>query len=138
MALKVKFLASKPARPRKCPVLGSRIALFFDLLKMGEGHEQCHFILEPEHARGCAKQNFEDFFSGERLTIVEILRTSEQKTLFGGKHFRVVSSVLGIKHSCPWPRIVFVSLASSLVLSTPPLPSKLTFISIIFLIAIGV
>ena len=29
--------------------------------------------------------------------------------------------VLGLEHSCLWPRIFFVSLASSLVSSTPPL-----------------
>ena len=35
----------------------------------------------------------------------------------------LVSLVLGLEHSCPWPRIFFVSLAlaSSLVSSTPPL-----------------
>ena len=33
LASKVNFLASKPTSPRKCPVLGSRTALFFDRLK---------------------------------------------------------------------------------------------------------
>ena len=36
----LKSLASKPASPRKCPVLGSRTALFFELLKMGQGNDQ--------------------------------------------------------------------------------------------------
>ena len=54
---------------------------------------------------------------------------------FFGEHLRFVSSVLGLglEHSCPWPREClsserlslasdfFVSLASSLVSSTPPL-----------------
>ena len=50
---KVKSLASNPASPRKWPVLGSRIALFFVLLKMGQDHEQCCFVLE--HARELAE-----------------------------------------------------------------------------------
>ena len=39
-----------------------------------------------------------------------------------------VSMVLGLEHSCPWPRIFFLSLAlaSSRVSSTPPLVFKST------------
>ena len=37
--LKVKSLALKPASPRKCPVHGSRTALFFAVLKTGQGHD---------------------------------------------------------------------------------------------------
>ena len=38
LASKVKSLtlASKPASPQKCPMLGPRTALFFDLLKTGQ------------------------------------------------------------------------------------------------------
>ena len=38
-------LASKPASPRKCPVLGSRTALFFDLMKMDQGMIICFTCL---------------------------------------------------------------------------------------------
>ena len=38
--MKSLALASKPASPQKCPVLGTRTTLFFDLLKMGQGHDQ--------------------------------------------------------------------------------------------------
>ena len=45
--------------PRKCPVLSLRTALFYDMLKTGQGHEQCCFVLE--HARELAKKkNFDD------------------------------------------------------------------------------
>ena len=40
--------------PRKCPVLSLRTALFYDMLKTGQGHEQCCFVLE--HARELAKK----------------------------------------------------------------------------------
>ena len=50
---KVKSLASKPPSPQKCLVLGSRTALFFDLLKMRQGHDQFCFVLK--NARVLAK-----------------------------------------------------------------------------------
>ena len=59
------------------------------------------------------------------------------KTFFFGDHFRVVSLVLDVEHSCPWPReglssvglslaltldfFVSLALASIFVSSTPPL-----------------
>ena len=45
LASTVRFsaLASKPTSPQKCPVLGSRTAQFFDLLKMDHCHD---FTLE--------------------------------------------------------------------------------------------
>ena len=46
-------------RPRKCPVLSLRTALFYDMLKTGQGDEQGCFVLE--HARELAKKkNFDD------------------------------------------------------------------------------
>ena len=86
LSLKVKFSASNPTSPRKCPVLGSRIALFFDLLKMGQGHAQCYSILlEPGQVRERAKQNSEHLVKGERLNFEKILRISEQRPFFGGE-----------------------------------------------------
>ena len=64
---------------------------------------------------------------------LEIARKTFLKTFFFGEHLRLcpwslASSipVLGLERvcprkGCPWPRIFFVSLASSLVSSTPPL-----------------
>ena len=58
------------------------------------------------------------FFFGDR-------RKKNFKTFFLRKTLAFVSLALylGLEHSCPWPRIFFVSLAlaSSLVSSTPPL-----------------
>ena len=71
LALKVKSLAlaSKPASPRKCPVLGSRTALFFDLLKIGQGHDQFCFVLK--NARELEKKILKTFiFPGERLKSI--------------------------------------------------------------------
>ena len=44
LASKVKSLTSKPPSPRKIPCSRPRTALFFDLLKIGQGHE--HFFLD--------------------------------------------------------------------------------------------
>ena len=62
LGLEGQVLGLEVCKSSICPVLGSRIALFFDLLKMGQGYEQCYFILDPKHARERAKQNFEDLF----------------------------------------------------------------------------
>ena len=115
LASKVKSLASRPQVLENWPVLGSRTALFFELLKFCGALEK---------------------FFGKRL-FVEIARKIFVKTFFFGEHLRLrpwslASSipVLGLKSVCPrkgcpwpWPGIFFVSLslASSLVSSTPPL-----------------
>ena len=59
LASKLKPLALKPASPRKCPILGSRTALVFDLLKMGQNHE---FFFRLEHARDLAENVWKPFF----------------------------------------------------------------------------
>ena len=89
LASKVKSLAlaSKPASPRKFPVLGSRIAIFFDLVKMGQGHDKFCFVLKS--AREPAK-----FF----------LTTFRAKTFFLFLLRPLPLCVLGLEHSCPWPR----------------------------------
>ena len=88
--------ASKPQVLENCPVLGSRIALLFKWLKFCRSAEKCFsrpFFLEID-----GKNFFRPFFLGKHL------------------------------HLCPWSLAssipvlgFFVSLASSLVSSTPPL-----------------
>ena len=51
-----------------------RTALFFDLLKLGQGHEQLCFVLE--HTTEHENKIFEELFFGERLIFVENLRIS--------------------------------------------------------------
>ena len=58
----LKSLASKPASPQKFPVLRSRTALIFDLLKLGQGHEQFCFVLEQARQRSCEKKFLKTFF----------------------------------------------------------------------------
>ena len=103
LASQVKSLASKPASPRKCPVLSSRTALFFYLLKMGQGHDQFCFVLS--NARELAKSKFEDIsFPRERLNFPENFQIFGAKTFFFRRS--LLHCVLG-----PWPG-AFLSLAS--------------------------
>ena len=105
-------LASKSQVLKNYPVLGSRTALFFEWLKVG---------------RLAEKKFFDRFFGDHQKKIL--------KTFFFGEHLRLCPWFLALASSirvfgiervcprkgCPWPRIFFVSLASSLVSSTPPL-----------------
>ena len=117
---KVKSLAPRPQVLENWPVLGSRTAVFFELLKF------C----------GALKK-----FFGKRF-FVEITCKIFVKTFFFWRALALVSLVLGLEHSCPWPReclssetlslalalvsdfFVSLALASSLVSSTPPLLSR--------------
>ena len=108
-------LASRPQVLENWPVLGSRTAVFFGMLKF------CGAL--------------ETFF-GKRF-FVEIAWKIFMKTFFFGEHlclcpWSLASSipVLGLESVCPrkgcpwpWPRMfsVYLALASSLVSSTPPL-----------------
>ena len=128
LASKVKSLplASKPASPRKCPVLGSRTALFFDLLKMGQGHEQFCFVVKK--ARELAKKFLKTFFSWRTLEFSGKFTNFWREGLF----LEIASAL------CPWSREVlsseglslasdfFVSLAlaSNFVSSIPPFYGK--------------
>ena len=127
-------MASKSSSPRKCPVFCLRTVLCFDLLKMGLGHEQYCFVLE--HAKELAKKKIEDLSLWKTLGLCEkFAKFLSEDFFFVGEHFRVVSLVLGLEHSCPWPREglssegvslaltsdFFASLASSLVSSTTPM-----------------
>ena len=124
LASKVKSLtlASRPQVLKNWPVLGSRTAVFFELLKFCEALEK---------------------FFGKRF-FGEIAGKIFVKTFFFffGEHLllcpwslALASSipVLGLESVCPrkgcpwpWPRVFFVSLAlaPSLVSSTPPLHRK--------------
>ena len=44
------------------------------------------------------------FFFGERLKFREKFTILEQTPFFVGEHLRVVSLVLALEQSCPWPR----------------------------------
>ena len=142
LASKVKSLASRPQVLENWPVLGSRTALLFELLKFCEALEKFfgkRFFVE------IARKIFVKTF----LFFLEIAKKIFVKTFFFGdrlknfcdfgEHLRLcpwslalASSipVLGLESVCPrkgcpwpWPRFFFVSLAlaSSLVSSTPPL-----------------
>ena len=121
LALKVKSLALRPQVLENWPVLGSRTALFFELLKFCGALE---------------KSFWKTLFCGDRLKNFR----EDLFFLFSfGEHLRLCSwslalassiPVLGLESVCPrkgcpwpWPRIFFVSLAlaSRLVSSTPPL-----------------
>ena len=112
--MKSLALASRPQVLKNWPVLGSRTALFFELLKFCGALEKFFGKL---------------FFCGDHL------KNFCEDLFFFGEHLRLCAwslassiPVLGLesvcsRKGCPWPRprIFFVSLASSLVSSTPPL-----------------
>ena len=124
--LKSLALASRPQVLENWPVLGSRTAVFFELLKFCEALE---------------KFFGKRFFCGDRLKNFweDLFFFWRSPAFFFGEHLRLcpwslalASSipVLGLESVCPrkgcpwpWPRIYFVSLAlaSSLVSWTPPL-----------------
>ena len=116
--------------PQSLQVLGSRTALFFNLLKMGQGHDHIYFSLwsSPETQRKLyenlsfffwrtpkvlrkfalfsGKDLFPFFFWGggaeENASIFEKICDVFARRPFFAKHLRVVSLVH--EHSCPWPR----------------------------------
>ena len=136
LASKVKSLAlaSRPQVLENWPVLGSRTALFFELLKFCGALEKFfgkRFFVEIAR-KIFVKPFFFYLFFGDRLK-----NFCDDLFFFFGEHLRLCPwslalassiSVLGLesvcpRKGCPWPRIFFVSLASSLVSSTPPLIS---------------
>ena len=80
-------LAWKPASPRKCPVFDSRTALFFDLLKICQGHEHCWST--PENLRIFERRYF---FLWRSPEFCENLRLFEPRPFT--RTFRVMSLVL--------------------------------------------
>ena len=117
LTLKVKSLVLNPASPRNCPVLGSRRALFFDWLKMGQGHEQCCFDLE--RARELAKKNFgrQNFVKNVQKISAKICFFFKNTSALCPWSLALASSVpvRYLKRVClrkvcpsPWPRIFFM------------------------------
>ena len=124
----VLSLASRPQVLENWPVLGSRTALFFELLKFCGALEKffgksffveiaCKIFVKTFFffLRSLAKFLWRPFFFGEHLSLCPWPLASSIPVLG-------LESVCPRK-GCPWPRIFFVSLAlaSSLVSSTPPL-----------------
>ena len=97
----LESLASNPQILENCPVHGSRTALFFEWLKFCRSAEKC--FSRPFFWISIEKRFLKTFFLRKTLAFVSLILG------------------LGLEHSCPWPRIFFVSLASSLVSSTSPL-----------------
>ena len=131
--LKSLALASRPQVLENWPVLGSRTALFFELLKFCGALEK---VFGKRFSVEIAWKIFvKTFFFFWRSPETFLWR----RFFFFGEHLRLcpwslalASSipVLGLESVCPrkgcpwpWPRIFFVSLAlaSSHVSSTPPL-----------------
>ena len=87
-------LAWKPASPRKCPVFGSRTALFFDLLKICQGHEHCWST--PENLRIFERRSL---FYGYRRNFAENLRLFEPRPFFTRALPRYVLGPLALRGS---------------------------------------
>ena len=117
--LKSLALASRPQVLENWPVLGSRTALFFELLKFCGALEK--FLENVFLWRSPEKFLWRPFFFfGEYLCLCPwSLALASSIAVLG------LESVCPRK-GCPWPRIFFVplALASSLVSSTPLLISR--------------
>ena len=100
LALKVKSLAlaSRPQVLENWPVLGSRTAVFFELLKF------CGALEKFFRKR---------FFCGDRLK-----NFCEDLFFFFWRALALVSLVLGLERSCPWPRECLSSERLSLALAS--------------------
>ena len=126
LALKVKSLAvaSRPPVLKNCPVLGSRTALFFELLKFCRSPEKKFYKTFFTVER--MKNYFEDLLSGDRqknffktfFFFFEIAWNISLKTVlfFFRRTLPLVSLVLGLEHFCPWPREGLSSEGLSLAL----------------------
>ena len=131
LASKVKSLASRPQVLENWPVLGSRTALFFGMLKFCGAVEKFfgkRFLVEIAW-KIFVKTFFFFFFEIAWKIFVKIFFLESTCALCPWS-LALASSipVLGLESVCPrkgcpwpWPRNFFVSLASSLVSSTPPL-----------------
>ena len=108
LASKLKSLASKPTSPWKCPVLGSRTALFFDSWKRKITKE--NLILTS------VSSSMTFFFEIAQNFAISMRFLRDD--LFFETTCKIVSSVfgLGLEKVGPWswPRIFFESLAWAL------------------------
>ena len=89
-------LASKPQVLEKCPLLGSRTALFFEGLKFCRSAEK--YFSRPFFFWRSTEKFFKTFFVTKILAFVSLVLG------------------LGLEHSCPWlwPRIFFCVLGLGL------------------------
>ena len=92
-----------------------RTALFFDLLKIGQGHNLFFLSLKfhKKFAIFCAKTFF--FWRTPEI-LQKMCNYFARRPFFFVKHLRVLSLVLGLglEHSCPWPREGLSSESQSL------------------------
>ena len=114
LASKVKSLAlaSRPQVLENWPVLGSRTALFFGKLKFCGAVEK--FFGKRFFVEIAWKIFVKTFFfwrSPEKFLWRPFF-------FFFGEHLRFVSLVLGLEHSCPWPRECLSSERLSLALAS--------------------
>ena len=105
----MNFLASKPASLRKCPVLGSKTALFFNFLKK-RARVRTFFCRHGarKRPRGKCLTTFNfmlQFVFGKRINFAEYLQLVRAKKFFFWRTF--VRGVLPL----PWPQ-AFLPLAS--------------------------
>ena len=117
--MKSLALASRPQVLENWPVLGSRTALFFELLKFCGALEK--FFRKTFFCGDRLKNFCEDlffflffFFFGDRLK-----NFCEDLFFFFWRALALVSLVLGLglEHSCPWPRECLSSERLSLALA---------------------
>ena len=112
--LKSLALASRPQVLENWPVLGSRTAVFFELLKFCGALEK---FLKDVFSWGSLEKFCEDFFFfffffGDRL------KNFWEDLFFFWRPLALVSLVLGLEHSCPWPRECLSSERLSLALAS--------------------
>ena len=94
----LKSLASRPLVLENWPVLGSRTALFFELLKFCVALEK---FFRKRFFCGDRLKNFcEDLF----FSFGGGCPKNFCEDLFFWRALALVSLVLGLEHSCPWPR----------------------------------
>ena len=100
-------LASKPTRPRKCPVLGLRTALFFDLLKKKITQES--LILTSVFS------TMTFFLRWHKISFSKNTQFLHDDLSFFGDHLQSCVLDLGLERVCPrilepWPRpCIFLS-----------------------------
>ena len=140
--LKSLALASKPQVLENRPVLGSRTALFLNRWNFVGKRQNPRrkfvktFFCFPQ-VEIVWKKIFWRLFSPEKIfwrtCFWDYLKKFFENLLFFWRTLAPVSLVLslGLERVCPWPRNFFVSLASSLVSSTPPLLNSVLIIRIV-------
>ena len=107
--MKSLALASRPQVLENWPVLGSRTAVFFELLKFRGALEK---FLGKRFLWGSLEKFLRRpfcFFFGERLK-----KFCEDLFFFFWRALALVSLVLGLEHSCPWPQECLSSIRLSL------------------------